>query len=104
MLMGKHKNLSGSHELADLAREMSSSGQSREGDSPPQVPPTAVSCSGSSSERRLSAGLDSLLMLQKPARFRLHIGLWRTTEVGVGISSMPPSTLTKKSARFLREI
>ncbi|MPC43725.1 hypothetical protein E2C01_037377 [Portunus trituberculatus] len=38
----------GSHEVADLAHETSSSGLSREKDSPPQVPPTAISCSGSS--------------------------------------------------------
>ncbi|MPC93398.1 hypothetical protein E2C01_088524 [Portunus trituberculatus] len=56
MLMGKHINLSGSRDVADLAHETSSSGLSREGDSSPQVPPTTVSCSGSSSEERLSAG------------------------------------------------
>ncbi|MPC64781.1 hypothetical protein E2C01_058902 [Portunus trituberculatus] len=39
---------------------MSSSGLSREEDSPPQGPPTAVSCSGSSSEGRISAGMDGL--------------------------------------------
>ncbi|MPC57029.1 hypothetical protein E2C01_050996 [Portunus trituberculatus] len=60
--MGKHKNISGSREVADLAHETSSSGLRREGNSPPQVPPTAVSCSGSS-EERLSAGLESLLMI-----------------------------------------
>ncbi|MPC51531.1 hypothetical protein E2C01_045380 [Portunus trituberculatus] len=51
-----------SDEVADLARETSSSGLSREEDSPPQVPPRAVFCSESSSEGRVSAGLDSLLM------------------------------------------
>ncbi|MPC50621.1 hypothetical protein E2C01_044450 [Portunus trituberculatus] len=35
MLMGKHKKLSGSREVADLTRETSSSGLSREEDSPP---------------------------------------------------------------------
>ncbi|MPC45897.1 hypothetical protein E2C01_039602 [Portunus trituberculatus] len=52
----------GSHEVADLARETSCSGLSKEVDSLPQVPPTAVSCSGSSSEGCLSAGFDFLLM------------------------------------------
>ncbi|MPC54892.1 hypothetical protein E2C01_048821 [Portunus trituberculatus] len=39
----------GSREVADLASETSSSGLSREKDSPPQGPLTAVSCSRSSS-------------------------------------------------------
>ncbi|MPC38904.1 hypothetical protein E2C01_032421 [Portunus trituberculatus] len=73
--------------VADLARERSSSGLSREVDSSPQVPPTAVSYSGSSSKGRLSAGLDSLLMFLKSARSRLHVGLWCTTEMDVGVSS-----------------
>ncbi|MPC56824.1 hypothetical protein E2C01_050790 [Portunus trituberculatus] len=58
--------------LADLAREMSSSGLSREGDSPPQVPPTVASCSGSSSEGGLSARLDSLLMVNVNPSFSYH--------------------------------
>ncbi|MPC96636.1 hypothetical protein E2C01_091905 [Portunus trituberculatus] len=45
----------GSREVADLVRETSSSGLSGKEDTPPQRPPTAVSCSGSSSEGRISA-------------------------------------------------
>ncbi|MPC57727.1 hypothetical protein E2C01_051713 [Portunus trituberculatus] len=74
-------------ENTNLARETSSSGLTKKGDSPPQRPPTAVSCSGSSSEGRISAEYDSLLMMS--ARSRLHAGLWRTTEMGAGMSSMP---------------
>ncbi|MPC45757.1 hypothetical protein E2C01_039464 [Portunus trituberculatus] len=59
--MGRHKKLSGSREVADLACETSSSGLSRK-DPPPQGPPTTVSCSGSSSEGRISAAYDTLLM------------------------------------------
>ncbi|MPC83436.1 hypothetical protein E2C01_078147 [Portunus trituberculatus] len=88
-----------SHEVADLAHETSSSGLSRKKDSSPQGSPTAVSCSGSSSEGRISAAYDSLLMFQKFATSRLHVGLC-TVEMGVGISSMPPSTCPKRSARF----
>ncbi|MPC76017.1 hypothetical protein E2C01_070418 [Portunus trituberculatus] len=47
-------------------------GLSREEDSPPQGPPTTVSCSGSSSEGCISAGLDSLLMVYSTI---LHIRL-----------------------------
>ncbi|MPD01641.1 hypothetical protein E2C01_097177 [Portunus trituberculatus] len=70
--MGKHKKLSGSREVADLARETSSSGLSREEDSPPEGPPTAVSCSGSFSEGLISAGLDSLLMVNVNPCFSYH--------------------------------
>ncbi|MPC60417.1 hypothetical protein E2C01_054460 [Portunus trituberculatus] len=50
---------------------MSSSGLSREKDSPPQGPPTAISYSGSSSDGLISAGLDSLLMCDE-ARLALE--------------------------------
>ncbi|MPC43273.1 hypothetical protein E2C01_036916 [Portunus trituberculatus] len=46
--------------------------EGREGDSPSQVPPTAVSFSESSSEGRLSAGLDSLLMVNVNPSFSYH--------------------------------
>ncbi|MPC77159.1 hypothetical protein E2C01_071606 [Portunus trituberculatus] len=55
--------LSGSREVAGLARERSSSGLDGREDSPPREPPAAVSCSGSSSERRFSAAYDSLMMM-----------------------------------------
>ncbi|MPC63472.1 hypothetical protein E2C01_057571 [Portunus trituberculatus] len=58
--------------VAELAHETSSSGLSREEDSPPQMPPTEVSCFGSSSERRISAGLDSLLMVNVNPSFSYH--------------------------------
>ncbi|MPC61887.1 hypothetical protein E2C01_055964 [Portunus trituberculatus] len=45
---------------------MSSSGLSREEDSPPQGPPATVSRSGNSFEGRISAGFDSLLMNSVP--------------------------------------
>ncbi|MPD06714.1 hypothetical protein E2C01_102540 [Portunus trituberculatus] len=61
--MVKHKKLSGSREVAHLARETSSSGLSRKEDSPPQEPLAAVSCSGSSSEGRIYAAYDSLVMV-----------------------------------------
>ncbi|MPC68645.1 hypothetical protein E2C01_062848 [Portunus trituberculatus] len=48
--------------MADLSYETSSSVLSRKEDFPPQVPPTAVSCSRSSSEGRISAAYDSLVM------------------------------------------
>ncbi|MPC97593.1 hypothetical protein E2C01_092913 [Portunus trituberculatus] len=74
--MVKYKKLSGSREVADLARETSSSGLSRGEDSPPQVPSTAISCSGSPSERRISAGLDSLLMVNvNPSFFLSRLAL-----------------------------
>ncbi|MPC77537.1 hypothetical protein E2C01_071993 [Portunus trituberculatus] len=57
--------------MADLAREMSSSGLIRK-DSPPQGPPTAVSCSGSSSEGRISAAYNSLLMVNVNPSFSYH--------------------------------
>ncbi|MPC74624.1 hypothetical protein E2C01_068991 [Portunus trituberculatus] len=49
----------GSREVADLAHETSSSGLSKEEDSPPQGPPIAVSCCESSSEGRISVTYDS---------------------------------------------
>ncbi|MPC38980.1 hypothetical protein E2C01_032498 [Portunus trituberculatus] len=70
--MGKHKKSSGSREVADLAHETSSSGLSGKEDSPPQGPPTAVSCSGSSSEGRVSAAYDSLLMVNVNPSFSYH--------------------------------
>ncbi|MPC65074.1 hypothetical protein E2C01_059200 [Portunus trituberculatus] len=48
--------------MADLARETSSSGLIGKEDSPPQEPPAATFCSGSSSEGRTSAAYDSLMM------------------------------------------
>ncbi|MPC76227.1 hypothetical protein E2C01_070634 [Portunus trituberculatus] len=60
--MVKHKKLSGSREVADLARETSSSGLSAKKVYPPQEPPAAISCSGSSSKGRISAVYDSLVM------------------------------------------
>ncbi|MPC62808.1 hypothetical protein E2C01_056899 [Portunus trituberculatus] len=90
-------------------------------DSPPHEPPTVVSCSGSSSEGRIYAAYDSLVMTAtrtvsqiflttiprvhflKSARSRLHVGLWPTTKMGAGIPYMPPGTCEKRSARFLRE-
>ncbi|MPC38861.1 hypothetical protein E2C01_032377 [Portunus trituberculatus] len=54
--------------MADLASSVLTS----EGDSPPQVPPTAASCSGSSSERCLFAGLYSLLMVNVNPSFSYH--------------------------------
>ncbi|MPC91455.1 hypothetical protein E2C01_086493 [Portunus trituberculatus] len=62
----------GSREVADLARETSSSGLSTKEDSPPQGPPTAVSCSGSSSEGRISAAYDSFLMINVNPSFSYH--------------------------------
>ncbi|MPC33489.1 hypothetical protein E2C01_026841 [Portunus trituberculatus] len=70
--MGKHKNIPGSRELADLVYEMSSSGLRRERDSPSQAPSTAVSRSGSSFEGCLSASLDSLLMVNVNPSFSYH--------------------------------
>ncbi|MPC63258.1 hypothetical protein E2C01_057353 [Portunus trituberculatus] len=62
----------GSREVADLVRETSSSGLSGKEDSPPQEPPTAVSCFGSSSEERISAAYDSLLMVNVNPTFSYH--------------------------------
>ncbi|MPC99583.1 hypothetical protein E2C01_095006 [Portunus trituberculatus] len=70
--MVKHKKLSGSREVADLARETSFSGLSGKDDSPPQGNPTEVSCSGSSSEGRISAGCDSPLMVNVNPSFSYH--------------------------------
>ncbi|MPC81470.1 hypothetical protein E2C01_076087 [Portunus trituberculatus] len=70
--MAKHKKLSGSREVADLALETSSSGLSGEEDSPPQVPPTAVSCSGSPTEGCISAAYDFLLMVNVNPSFSYH--------------------------------
>ncbi|MPC57842.1 hypothetical protein E2C01_051830 [Portunus trituberculatus] len=68
----ENKKLSGSREVVDLARETSSSDLNREEDISPQGPPTAVSCSGSSSEGRISPGLDSLLMINVNPSFSYH--------------------------------
>ncbi|MPD00981.1 hypothetical protein E2C01_096491 [Portunus trituberculatus] len=46
-----------------MARETSSSSLSGKEDSPPQEPPAAISCSGCSSEGRISAAYDSLVMV-----------------------------------------
>ncbi|MPC48003.1 hypothetical protein E2C01_041767 [Portunus trituberculatus] len=62
----------GSREVADLARKTSFSGLSRKEDSPPQGPPTEVSCSGSSSEGRISAAFYSLLMVNVNPSFSYH--------------------------------
>ncbi|MPC35964.1 hypothetical protein E2C01_029405 [Portunus trituberculatus] len=62
----------GSREVADLACETSSSGLSRKEDSPLKGPPTAVSCSGCSSEGRSSAAFDSLLMVNVNPSFSYH--------------------------------
>ncbi|MPC68499.1 hypothetical protein E2C01_062700 [Portunus trituberculatus] len=70
--MVKHKKISGSREVADLARETSSSGLSNEEYSPPQVPLTVVSWSGSASEGRISAGLDSFLIVNVNPSFSYH--------------------------------
>ncbi|MPD00342.1 hypothetical protein E2C01_095808 [Portunus trituberculatus] len=70
--MVKHKKLSGSREVAELAHETSSSGLSGKEDSPPQEPPAAVSCSGSSSEGRISAAYDSLVMVNVNPSFSYH--------------------------------
>ncbi|MPC25494.1 hypothetical protein E2C01_018611 [Portunus trituberculatus] len=70
--MGKHKKLLGSREVDDVARETSSSGLSREENSPPQGLPTAASRSGSFSEGRISAGFDSLLMVNVNPSFSYH--------------------------------
>ncbi|MPC59254.1 hypothetical protein E2C01_053270 [Portunus trituberculatus] len=71
--MGKHKKHSGSREVANLAHETSSSGLNKEEDSPPQEPPTAVSCSGSSSEGRISAAYDTLVMVNVNPSFSYHV-------------------------------
>ncbi|MPD06243.1 hypothetical protein E2C01_102043 [Portunus trituberculatus] len=54
----------GPREVANLAHETSSSGLIRKGNSPPQGLPTAISCSGRSSEERISAAFDSLFMVK----------------------------------------
>ncbi|MPC45491.1 hypothetical protein E2C01_039191 [Portunus trituberculatus] len=92
--MEKRKKLSGSREVADLACETSSSGLSRKEDSPPQGPPTAVSCSGSSSEGRISTAFDSLLMKSAGPAFTLVCGILQKWA----------REFHKISARFLREI
>ncbi|MPC76066.1 hypothetical protein E2C01_070467 [Portunus trituberculatus] len=61
-----------SREVADLAHETSPSGLSKKEDSPPQGPPTAVSFSGSSFERRISAEYDSFLMVNVNPSFSYH--------------------------------
>ncbi|MPC78741.1 hypothetical protein E2C01_073238 [Portunus trituberculatus] len=66
------KKLSGSCEVVDLARETSSSVPSGKEDFPPQEPPAAVSCSGSSSEGRISAAYDSLVMVNVNPSFSYH--------------------------------
>ncbi|MPC73285.1 hypothetical protein E2C01_067608 [Portunus trituberculatus] len=70
--MVRHKKQSDYREVADLAHDTSSSGLSGKEDSPPQGPTAAVSCSGSSSEGRVSAAYDSLLMENVNPSFSYH--------------------------------